>query len=463
MAYQGLFTQGPTVDDLLQKRNKRQQDMQQQLMNDAAQGARDPQRARMGSMFGSIIGRALGNNSGGADTERAELEARNLQQKEMQQKYSQASMSGTPENNIAFGSELMKMGYIEYGEKLLEKGKADQLSQEEDKIDQRRRDSAISQAIKFNLNAVVSDLKAGGNVDDAMTEIFSAQKIKLAEDGTNKSKHMIAKFAGKSQPFLDKVLNGDFSSMSPTDFSKMLEGKKAVLQNFNNSEGKPQLFPVDEQGFVLDNLTKKWVRPSDLGLSMLTGDGSNLHNTQFTQTTALRKELSLDINVQQYKKSQIEFRKILTSAKAGTAQGDLALIFSYMRMLDPSSTVRESEFQQAEQARGLGDKFYNVYLKTIDGQKMGETQREGFVSVARELYKNVKELAQSKFKAIREITVNNELDENDVFGKITDQQKIQVKFETIDRNNTLEMTKVLESLDQTERKLLDKMIEEGDF
>ena len=88
MAYQGLFTQGPTVDDLLQKRNQRAQDMQKQLMNDAAQGARDPQRARMGSMFGSIIGRALGNNAqGGADSEMEKLAAKNAEQKRLQSEF----------------------------------------------------------------------------------------------------------------------------------------------------------------------------------------------------------------------------------------------------------------------------------------------------------------------------------------------------------------------------------------
>tara|TARA_B100000780_G_C21098053_1_gene442953 strand:+ start:208 stop:1599 length:1392 start_codon:yes stop_codon:yes gene_type:complete len=106
MAYQGLFTQGPTVDDLLQKRNKRQQDMQQQLMNDAAQGARDPQRARMGSMFGSIIGRALGNNAGGADTEMEKLKAQQEAQATGQATYMGAMQSNNSANMLAASQGL---------------------------------------------------------------------------------------------------------------------------------------------------------------------------------------------------------------------------------------------------------------------------------------------------------------------------------------------------------------------
>lgn len=57
-AQQGLFTQLPSVDDLLQQRNKRATDLQQQLMANAAQGARDPAKAQAISFLGSSLGRA---------------------------------------------------------------------------------------------------------------------------------------------------------------------------------------------------------------------------------------------------------------------------------------------------------------------------------------------------------------------------------------------------------------------
>ena len=73
MAVQGLFTQGPSVDDILAKRNKSQFDLQQQLMNQAAQGARDPAKMRAVSLLGSSLGRALGGAMGGQDEELEKL------------------------------------------------------------------------------------------------------------------------------------------------------------------------------------------------------------------------------------------------------------------------------------------------------------------------------------------------------------------------------------------------------
>ena len=84
MASNGLFTQGLSVDDLLAQRSKRYQAQQQLMADNAAQGARDPQRARMGSMFGSIIGRALGNNAqGGGDAEMEKLKAAEARRQEL--------------------------------------------------------------------------------------------------------------------------------------------------------------------------------------------------------------------------------------------------------------------------------------------------------------------------------------------------------------------------------------------
>ena len=112
MASQGLFTQGITVDDLLKQRRVRSQANQQQMMNDAAQGARDPQRARMGSMFGSIIGKALGDNVGGADSEMEKLKASNAQKQQFQGSYGELMSSGTPEQLKQGAQAFYKAGYI---------------------------------------------------------------------------------------------------------------------------------------------------------------------------------------------------------------------------------------------------------------------------------------------------------------------------------------------------------------
>ena len=123
MAYQGLFTQGPSVDDLLEQRNKRATDLQRQLMANAGNRARDPAKAQAISFLGSTLGRALGNTSGGADAEMEKLEARNEQQKAMQQDFATSSQ-GTGEEQKALAERLFKANFYQEASLVAKNAKA---------------------------------------------------------------------------------------------------------------------------------------------------------------------------------------------------------------------------------------------------------------------------------------------------------------------------------------------------
>jgi hypothetical protein len=85
--------------------------------------------------------------------------------------------------------------------------------------------------------------------------------------------------------------------------------------------------------------------------------------------------------------------QFLTKAKASgftniksDAAGDLALIFSYMKLLDPGSVVREGEFATAEKAAGVPDVIKNMYNKALNGTRLTESQRAQFVNQAGKQY-----------------------------------------------------------------------------
>ena len=78
------------------------------------------------------------------------------------------------------------------------------------------------------------------------------------------------------------------------------------------------------------------------------------------------------------------YNRIKTSAP--TAAGDISLIFGYMRMLDPQSTVREGEFATAQNSAGLPEILRAKYNKVISGERLGDDQRKDFVDRAEGLY-----------------------------------------------------------------------------
>jgi len=69
-----------------------------------------------------------------------------------------------------------------------------------------------------------------------------------------------------------------------------------------------------------------------------------------------------------------------------TGAGDMSLIFAYMKMLDPNSTVREGEFANAQNAGGVASTIQNTYNKILKGNRLTADQVETFKNEAKTLY-----------------------------------------------------------------------------
>jgi hypothetical protein len=73
---------------------------------------------------------------------------------------------------------------------------------------------------------------------------------------------------------------------------------------------------------------------------------------------------------------------VLTAGKGQTGAADMSIIFSYMKMLDPGSAVKEGEYATAANTANIPDKVRNYYNAAIKGDKLGDAQREEFLQQA---------------------------------------------------------------------------------
>lgn len=80
------------------------------------------------------------------------------------------------------------------------------------------------------------------------------------------------------------------------------------------------------------------------------------------------------------------YSRVEQAASQPSAAGDLALIFNYMKMLDPGSVVREGEFATAQNAAGVPDRVRNLWNRLLSGERLNEAQRGDFVGQARGLF-----------------------------------------------------------------------------
>ena len=69
------------------------------------------------------------------------------------------------------------------------------------------------------------------------------------------------------------------------------------------------------------------------------------------EANKLIKEYTGNAATKDFQKQAGAYTRVVASAKNPTAAGDLSLIFNYMKVLDPGSVVRESEFATAAGAR----------------------------------------------------------------------------------------------------------------
>lgn len=80
------------------------------------------------------------------------------------------------------------------------------------------------------------------------------------------------------------------------------------------------------------------------------------------------------------------FSKIAIAGKDPSAAGDLALIFNFMKLLDPGSVVRESEFATAANAAGVPDRIKNTFNRVLSGERLAPEQRKDFLTQAERIF-----------------------------------------------------------------------------
>ena len=80
------------------------------------------------------------------------------------------------------------------------------------------------------------------------------------------------------------------------------------------------------------------------------------------------------------------YGRIQASSAEPTAAGDLSMIFNYMKMLDPGSVVRESEFATAAGAASVPERLKGAYNRVVSGERLTPIQRADFVNRAGMLY-----------------------------------------------------------------------------
>lgn len=107
---------------------------------------------------------------------------------------------------------------------------------------------------------------------------------------------------------------------------------------------------------------------------------------------------------------------IKASASDASGAGDMALVTSFMKMLDPTSVVRETEFAKAQDTAGLLQRLSNQAQKLQAGSFLDSKQRTDFERLAGRYLKAAEEHEKRVRKDLGTTIKSYDLSAENVFG-----------------------------------------------
>jgi len=159
---------------------------------------------------------------------------------------------------------------------------------------------------------------------------------------------------------------------------------KEYADNFFGKQQEPTKFQQgtgDMTGYVFNpddgtfNINPELKNKLDTVKSLPTLDAKDRQSinkdfTQLTKDTKLIRNTAKDLDK-------------LSKIKSGPAS--IAMVFKFMKALDPTSVVREGEFATAENSAGIPEALRNTYNKLAKGGRLGPEQIDQFVFTAKNL------------------------------------------------------------------------------
>jgi hypothetical protein len=97
-----------------------------------------------------------------------------------------------------------------------------------------------------------------------------------------------------------------------------------------------------------------------------------------------------------------------------SGQADIALVYSYMKMLDPGSVVREGEFATAENAGGVADRFRQLYNRALNGERLPPAVRDDMLKQGGAQYATIEKQHSEIEQRYRDLAAQNGLDPSNV-------------------------------------------------
>lgn len=134
---------------------------------------------------------------------------------------------------------------------------------------------------------------------------------------------------------------------------------------------------------------------------------------------ALRKEFDALPDVKDYNAIANSADVTAQLGKTKSAADDMALIFTFMKALDPQSVVREGEFANAQNTTGIPGAITNAYNRALSGNRLNDQQRTEFAQTVKTVLGARKKNYDARVLQYRKYAVESGLPEDTIQERAT--------------------------------------------
>lgn len=156
--------------------------------------------------------------------------------------------------------------------------------------------------------------------------------------------------------------------------------------------------------------------PGPQGVRFVPGSGPALQAARDLRTEVTPQLTAFTVSRQAYQRIQAGVQEAADAVAHGRSQGaaDIAIISSYMKLLDPTSVVREGEYATAQNSGSVPEAVRAQYNHLLNGGTLTPEMRNGFLSSARSQYATTEQQYQQLARRYGDIAARQGLDPRDI-------------------------------------------------
>lgn len=233
---------------------------------------------------------------------------------------------------------------------------------------------------------------------DAQLEEKIRENLEERKGGIKGMEKQIEDLKGKSYGFQGVDLSAGLAFADSLNGSNTAQSYKAPQDKFRDQEtiAKLQQAIQKESSGINDDMIAvlKEKANTDRYKSMFQSRSDKAANSE--QNFDIKNEFKLrekweSHTVTKASQSMDDHYRKITGVDTLTPQGQMSMVFSFMKMLDDGSVVRESEFANAAKTQGLEAQAENYLAKLQSGQILTQQQISQFQKVAGDIIGEVRQ------------------------------------------------------------------------